>query len=98
MPLLPGQDQRHPVMDRAHGGIRRSRQDAVAVLSVPVVIQSCHIERAALPRKCEEILPLSSIPLIKARGRDEASAGLDAFPEQGFLRRCLRPGIDHQCP
>lgn len=48
VPLLPCQDQGHPVMDGPHGCVGRCGQDAVAVLTPAPVIQPRHIEGALL--------------------------------------------------
>ena len=82
-------------MDGAHGAVGRRGQDAIAVLAAPPVIEAGHIERILL-RQSEQILPFPAVPLVKARGRDQAAPHPHAVPEQGFFSGRLRSGVDDQ--
>ena len=88
------EDQRHPVMDVPNRGIGLCGQDHKAVYSFHIVINACQIQRLA--RQLEEILVLSSIPLIVPGGGHNAPLGGHAPAEHGLFTDGFASGVDHQ--
>ena len=87
-------DDRHPIMDLDHGLVGRAGQNDKPHLSIDDLIYAAEIEHWLIPGLKEILCFLSLVaPFIKAEGRENGPALLQAVCKRLLLRYGLRTGI-----